>query len=109
MDDLTVFMHIWPPGSQINWHHDAPEDTNRLSSTIYLNRNWNWNWGGLFLYDDPEMPGKQGWIFPYHNSMAWFKPPVWHSTTMVTLAAPEPRISIQLFFTKQSSQLTDVS
>ena len=103
MDDLTVFMHVWPPGSQINWHHDAPAEANRLSSTIYLNKNWSWNWGGLFLYDDPDMAGKQGWLFPHRNSMTWFKPPLWHSTTMVTLDATEPRLSIQLFFTKYGS------
>jgi hypothetical protein len=96
--NLTLFMHVWLPGSQINWHHDAPENQRRLSSTIYLNRSWSWNWGGLFLYDDPEMPGKQGWVFPHFNSMVWFRPPLWHSTTMVTNQAEMPRLSIQLFF-----------
>ena len=97
--NLTVFMHVWLPGSQINWHHDSPDSVTRMSSTIYLNPNWDWNWGGLFLYDDPEMPGRYGWIFPHKNSAVWFKPPLWHSTTMITNAAPYPRLSIQLFFT----------
>ena len=35
--NLTVFMHVWLPGSQINWHHDAPNEVTRMSSTIYLN------------------------------------------------------------------------
>jgi Rps23 Pro-64 3,4-dihydroxylase Tpa1-like proline 4-hydroxylase len=97
---LTCFMHVWLPGSQINWHHDSPEETSRMSSSIYLNANWDWNWGGLFLYDDEEMPGRFGWVFPHKNSAVYFKPPIWHSTTMVTNSAPYPRLSVQLFFSK---------
>lgn len=95
---LTCFLHIWPPGSQINFHHDAADDSPRLSSTIYINPTWNWNWGGMFLYDDQQMG--QGWVYPHYNHMVWFEPPVWHSTSMVTLAAEYPRLSIQLFFSK---------
>ena len=90
-------MHIWPRGSQINFHHDQVEE-DRLSSTIYINENWNWNWGGLFLYDDPHLG--QGWVFPHSNKMIWFVPPIYHATTMVTLSAEYPRLSIQLFFGK---------
>ena len=99
-DKLTCFLHIWPKGSQINWHHDLDEDQpgQRLSSTIYINPTWNWNWGGLFVYDDKEEGQK--WIFPHTNLMTWFVPPIWHSTTMVTLLAEQPRLSIQLFFTR---------
>jgi hypothetical protein len=95
---LTCFLHIWPAGSQINFHHDAPAEADRLSSTIYLNPTWNWNWGGFFIYDDTELG--QGWIYPHYNKMVWFKPPVWHSTSMVTPLAEHPRLSIQLFFMK---------
>jgi len=95
-NNLTVFMHVWPPGSQINFHHDAPAETPRLSSTIYINKEWNWNWGGFFIYDDADLG--QGWIYPHCNLMVWFKPPVWHSTSMVTPLATHPRLSIQLFF-----------
>jgi hypothetical protein len=94
--NLTCFLHIWLPGSQINWHHDSPAEEPRLSSTIYINPTWNWNWGGLFLYDDVDLG--LGWVFPHYNKMIWFKPPVWHSTSMVTNLAEFPRLSIQLFF-----------
>ena len=100
-NNLIVYMHIWLPGSQINWHHDGPTTENnfeRLSSTIYLTENWNWNWGGLFVYDDPEVG--QRWIFPHTNHMVWFEPPIWHSTTMITNAAEFPRLSVHLFFYK---------
>lgn len=98
--NLTVFMHIWLPGSQINFHHDDSSDHGnpRLSSTIYINERWNWNWGGLFLYDDPDTG--QGWVYPHSNSMVWFRPPIYHATSMITMDAEFPRLSIQLFFNK---------
>ena len=97
-NNVVCFMHVWLPGSQINWHHDSDDSYNRLSSTIYINEAWNWNWGGFFIYDDQHLG--QGWVYPHPNLMVWFRPPVWHSTSMVTLAAEFPRLSIQLFFTK---------
>lgn len=97
-NNVVCFMHAWLPGSQINWHHDSDDSYNRLSSTIYINEAWNWNWGGFFIYDDQHLG--QGWVYPHPNLMVWFRPPVWHSTSMVTLAAEFPRLSIQLFFTK---------
>jgi hypothetical protein len=96
-NNLICYMHIWLPGTQINFHHDASDATPRLSSTIYINEDWNWNWGGLFLYDDPDLG--QRWIYPHANHMIWFRPPVWHATTMITQSAEHPRLSIQLFFT----------
>jgi hypothetical protein len=96
----TVYLHIWPRGSQINWHHDG-DPGQRIGSTIYINETWHWNWGGLFLYDDPDL--RQGWIFPEHNKMIWFESPVWHATSMLALNAEFPRLSIQLFFTKQNA------
>lgn len=99
--EIVCFLHVWPPGSQINFHHDGGYDddgVDRLSSTIYINPTWNWNWGGLFVYDDQHEG--QRWIYPHYNLMIWFRPPVWHSTSMITLAAQHPRLSIQLFFTK---------
>jgi len=97
-NNLNCFLHIWPPGSQINFHHDASETVERLSSTIYINETWNWNWGGFFICDDPDVG--QRWVYPMRNYMVWFKPPVWHATTMVTPLAEHPRLSIQLFFSK---------
>lgn len=98
--ELVCFLHIWPPGSQINFHHDGGIDdgVDRLSSTIYITPTWNWSWGGLFIFDDVDLG--QRWIYPHYNHMVWFRPPVWHSTSMITLAAEHPRLSIQLFFTK---------
>lgn len=98
--ELVCFLHAWLPGSQINFHHDGGIDdgVDRLSSTIYITPTWNWSWGGLFIYDDADLG--QRWIYPHYNHMVWFRPPVWHSTSMITLAAEHPRLSIQLFFTK---------
>lgn len=96
--NLICYMHVWLPGSQINWHNDSSEAHTRISATIYINEHWERNWGGLFLYDDPRI-GK-GWIFPEPNSCVWFCPPVWHATSMVSSAADHPRLSVQLFFNK---------
>ena len=96
--NLNCFMHVWLPGTQIQFHHDASDENPRLSSTIYINESWNWNWGGFLLYDDPE--AGQGWAYPHPNSMVWFKPPLWHATSMVNSNAEFPRLSIQLFFNK---------
>jgi hypothetical protein len=95
---MTCYMHVWLPGTQINWHHDSNVENTRLSASVYINETWNRNWGGLFLYDD-DREG-QGWIYPEPNSCVWFRPPVWHGTTMITNAATTPRLSIQLFFNK---------
>lgn len=92
----TVFLQIWTNGSGINWHHDD-ENGGRIAATIYLNDYWNLNWGGLLLYQYNE--GKNwGWMNPHKNRCVWFKSPLWHSVSLITRAATEPRISIQIFF-----------
>ena len=96
--NLVCYMHIWLPGSQINWHHDGGQDNSRISSTIYINEYWDRNWGGLFLYHHDTLG--QGWTFPVPNTCIWFIPPLWHGTSMVTQAAEFPRLSIQLFFNR---------
>lgn len=96
VNHVKPFMHIWLPGSSINFHDDAnPEDDNRMSATFYITKEWNWNWGGLFLWDSPTQGNK--WFYPFYNSVAWFRPPLWHSVTMVSKNAPHPRLSIQCF------------
>lgn len=94
-EKTSAFLHMWLPGSHINFHTDHDERTETIASaTIYLN-DWNWNWGGLFLYEDDT---GSHWIFPHRNKLVWFKPPIWHSVSMITQAAEWPRLSIQIFF-----------
>jgi len=98
-NNVTCYLHVWPSGSQINFHHDGVnEPDGTATSTIYISPEWDQNWGGLFLYDDAHL-GK-GWIYPHYNQMVWFVPPIFHATSMISLAAKHPRLSIQLFFTR---------
>lgn len=93
---IKPFMHIWLPGSSINFHDDEnPECPDRMSATFYITKEWNWNWGGLFLCDSPDQGNM--WFYPFYNSCAWFRPPLWHAVSMVSKNAPHPRLSIQCF------------
>jgi hypothetical protein len=94
----TVFMQIWMNGSGINWHHDTDD---RVAATVYLNEEWNLNWGGLFLYQG-ENGTNSSWINPHYNRCVWFKSPLWHCVSLISKAAPYPRLSIQLFFERNS-------
>jgi hypothetical protein len=96
---ITTFLQIWTPGSGINWHTDLD---NRMAATIYLNKSWDWNWGGLFLFKGNESDNSAGWINPTYNRCVWFKSPLWHSVSLISRAATEPRISIQLFFQRNN-------
>lgn len=97
----SLFLHIWEPGSQINWHDDI-HDTKweELTTTIYLNKYWNPNWGGLFLYSGTPGLINGNFTLPVYNQLSWFVPPVWHATTMCSNAMTEPRLSIQGFWRK---------
>jgi Rps23 Pro-64 3,4-dihydroxylase Tpa1-like proline 4-hydroxylase len=99
---ISCFLHIWQPGSQINWHDDVHDKSwSELTATIYLTKNWHLNWGGLFLELEEGSQNSGKWIFPEYRTLCWFKPPLWHATTMCTFAAEHPRISIQMFWKKK--------
>lgn len=100
----SLFLHIWQPGSQINWHDDVHDKSwEELTTTIYLNKNWDVNWGGLFLYKEKADSQTGQWVYPAYNQLNWFTPPVWHATTMCTPAMTEPRLSIQGFWRKSDT------
>jgi hypothetical protein len=102
----SLFLHIWEPGSQINWHDDIHDKSwEELTTTIYLNKNWDINWGGLFLCKESSDSPTGQWFAPVHNQLSWFVPPVWHATTMCSTAMTEPRLSIQGFWRKSDIPL----
>lgn len=102
----SLFLHIWEPGSQINWHDDVHDQSwEELTTTIYLNKNWNINWGGLFLCKDSNDSPTGQWFAPIHNQLSWFVPPVWHATTMCTNSMTEPRLNIQGFWRKSDKPI----
>jgi len=94
----ACFLHVWQQGSGINWHHDSLGDHHRIGLTVYLNPSWNVNWGGLFLW---EKDGNTGWYCPQYNSAVWLQSPLWHSVSLISRAAPTPRISLQLFLERR--------
>lgn len=100
-DNYTIsasFLHVWQPGSGINWHHDSIGDNHRIGLTVYLNPGWNVNWGGLFLW---EKDMQTGWVCPQYNYAVWLHSPLWHSVSIISKAATTPRLSLQLFLEKK--------
>lgn len=97
----ACFLHIWQPGSGINWHQDSVDINNpRIGLTVYLNNEWSTNWGGLMLW---EKDGITGWYNPHFNSSVWFEGPFWHSVSIISRAAPYPRLSLQIFMDKNEN------
>jgi hypothetical protein len=46
-DDFTAFATLYPPGSGLMWHRDAPD--NAGSYVYYAHPTWNAEWGGELL------------------------------------------------------------
>lgn len=89
--------------SCVNWHNDY-SDYNALS--IYLNKEWDSNWGGWFAWTDDFKGQEYGvnpkvgqFYCPQYNTAVMSTEKEWHCTTPLATVAP-PRISIQLFFSK---------
>ena len=91
-DRYAVMSYAWTRLSYIPWHNDANHSE---ALTIYLNDVWEKDWGGLFLYEDED--GSIRGFAPAFNCGLKNRSNVLHATTPVTLDAPEPRFSIQIF------------
>jgi Rps23 Pro-64 3,4-dihydroxylase Tpa1-like proline 4-hydroxylase len=91
--DYVVMNYAWSKLSYIPWHNDGHRKT---AITIYLNEIWDENWGGIFLYKDKKTNHIKGYI-PKFNTAIKNDSHVIHSTTMVSLDAEVPRITIQIF------------
>jgi Rps23 Pro-64 3,4-dihydroxylase Tpa1-like proline 4-hydroxylase len=91
-DRYAVMNYAWTRLSYIPWHNDGHRSE---ALTIYLNDVWEKDWGGLFLYEDDE--GSLRGFVPSFNCGLKNRSNVKHSTTPVTLDAPEPRFTVQLF------------
>jgi hypothetical protein len=87
-----VMNYVWTRLSYIPWHHD---DKRRNAITIYLNEYWDHNWGGLYLYytDATHIKG----YLPKFNTAIKNSNTLVHSTTIISMDAESPRITIQLF------------
>jgi hypothetical protein len=99
----SALLYIGGPNSCVNWHADY-EDYDAMS--IYLNENWDSNWGGWFAYTELHnrqtgdiKPQCGNFIVPKYNLSIRSTDMEWHCTTPISSYA-DPRISIQLFFSK---------
>lgn len=90
--DYHVMSFAWTRLSYIPWDNDARKEQ---ALTIYLNDRWEPDWGGLFLYRDDENQIRG--FAPRFNCGLRNSSHVEHATTPVTLDAPEPRFTLQLF------------
>lgn len=89
--DYRVMNYAWTRLSYIPWHTDAKQQ----GVTVYLNERWELDWGGLFLFKD-EL-GDIRAVPPNFNYAVRNDNSVPHATTPVSLDAPEPRFTLQLF------------
>jgi hypothetical protein len=61
-EDFTAQASLYPAGTGLHWHRDAPE--NAGSYTYYAHPEWNAEWGGeLLLLDDRSIPEELGVYF----------------------------------------------
>jgi len=106
----VALFFAWHSGSNIAWHTDYVE----LSSmTIYLSRDWDPNFGGYFCWKDWDgisarlgfgnPPPKEAKMrLPSYNNYVYMTEAEWHTTTITASSAP-PRLSLQMFFSKDQS------
>jgi len=106
---LSTLFYIGMPNSCVNWHADYA-DYNALS--IYLNKEWDSNWGGWFAYTEEFnwaegdiRPHRGKFIVPSYNLSVLSSEKEWHCTTPISPFA-QPRLSIQLFFSKKDFKQT---
>jgi hypothetical protein len=89
---LGCMLYVWTFNSYIASHHDS----DRLSATIYLNREWSYEEGGHFTWQDSETNDWKLFI-PKFNNMIVNTGGIAHATTPVK-SKTQFRISLQLFF-----------
>ena len=92
--DYHVMNYAWTRLSFIPWHNDGQRPE---AITIYLNDVWDVDWGGLFLFRNAQDEVRS--VTPRFNCGVKNQGHVLHSTTPVSIDAPEPRLTIQLFAT----------
>lgn len=90
--NYQVMNYAWTRLSYIPWHNDGRHSE---AITIYLNHEWDRDWGGLFLYEDDHRSLRA--CAPRFNCGLKNSGKVQHSTTPVSLDAPEPRFTVQIF------------
>jgi SM-20-related protein len=84
---------LYSAGDFLTSHNDNVAGKNRHAAYVYsLNPGWRKDWGGLLLLDHPD--GSAHALVPAMNRLTLFRVPREHSVSVVTSAAPRPRLSI---------------
>lgn len=82
------------PGDFLTAHDDDVEGKKRHAAYVFgLTPRWRTEWGGLLLFHAVDGDVEHG-LLPRFNTLNLFKVPRLHSVSLVTPAAPAPRISI---------------
>lgn len=91
----------YQPGQFLTRHNDQYDEENRVAAyVINLSKNWNLDWGGLLQFHDAN-GGVGETLMPRWNSLSMFKVPQWHSVSLVSPWAGEPRLAITGWFLKK--------
>lgn len=84
---------LYAPGDFLTRHDDAVAGKNRRAAYVFsLTRRWRADWGGLLLLE--EDGDRQTALVPGWNRLTLFAVPRPHSVSLVSPAAPVPRLSV---------------
>jgi hypothetical protein len=94
-NNYHVMNYVWTRLSYIPWHNDGDYMS---AITVYLNEYWDPNWGVIYVYRTSAEPKQniRGYL-PKFNAAVKNNNRVSHSTTMISMDAASPRVTIQLF------------
>ena len=88
--NMAMSYQIMPYKSGISKHSDGNK---KFGATLYLNKHWDIDYGGLLIYEDDGLKA----LCPKYNTLMINTPKHLHLVTAVTNAAPESRITLQIF------------
>ena len=99
--EYHVANYIWMRLSYLPWHNDGNV---KDAISVYINPVWERDWGGLYLYED-KASGQIMAHVPKCNTAVKTTNGVPHATTIISVDAAAPRVSIQLFPKKNDAQM----
>jgi hypothetical protein len=93
--ELTFQYYVWQKNSGISMHVDPKF---KFGATVYLNKKWDFDYGGIFIFenfqnDDPYFRA----FCPEYNTLLISDKNEKHMVTPVSVIAPFPRITIQIW------------
>ena len=94
--NYVVLNYLWTKLSYIPWHDDSHVTD---AATVYLNPTWHYDWGGTFNYSFDSHHNIKTFkgIVPSFNMAVKNTEHTPHHVSPISLDAPFPRCTIQLF------------